>query len=444
MRFVFCLVILLGLTLAPSQGWAQRVTQLPGAEGLTSSGSPTSTLRNRVVAIVNDNIVTSVDLNERMKLAMLSSGMAPTAEVAQRILPQVLRSLIDEQLQLQEAKKLGVTVTKAEIDQAIERIGRDNHIAGDMRSFVAAHGASPQALEQQVKGGISWMKVVQRELRPRVDVGDDEVQAAIDRMRANVGKDEYLVSEIFLAIDRPADEEQVRQFAENLVQQIRGGANFPSLAHQFSQSAGAAAGGDLGWTQTGQLPEELNRQLMAMQPGQVSDPIRSSSGFHILALRDRRIVTLGDNASVSPQDITLSMQQAFRPFTGSESRDLLIQDGERLRADVTECQSLPEKLKQKYPGWRWQSLGDVNEDKVPAWLAEKVRGLSIGSGTSPIMTDKGALVVFLCNRLAPEGKIDRDSIVNAIGAEKLELQARRLMRDLRKDAYIDVKTASGG
>lgn len=452
MRFALCLLVFLGFTLAPGCGWAQRVTQLPGAEGLTapSGDQPfqaqpaTPVLRNRVVAVVNDSIVSSIDLNERMKLAMLSSGMAPTAEVAQRILPQVLRSLIDEQLQIQEAGKLGIVISKAEIDQSIERIARDNHINGDMRDFVASKGASPQALEQQVKGGIAWMKVVQRELRPRVDIGDDEVQAAIDRMRANVGKDEYLISEIFLAVDRPSEEDQVRQFGDNLVQQIRGGANFSSLAHQFSQSAGAATGGDLGWTQTGQLPEELNRQLMSMQPGQTSDPIRSSSGFHILALRDRRIVTLGDNDSVAPQDVTLSLQQAFRPFSGSESRDLMAQEGERLRSSVTECQSLPEKLKQSFPAWRWQSLGDVTEDKIPAWLTEKVRGLAVGAGTSPIMTDKGALVVFLCKRLAPEGKIDREAIVNALGGEKLELQARRLLRDLRKNAYIDIKPASGG
>lgn len=452
MRFVFCLLWILGFTLAPCDGWAQRVSELPGAEGLaTTSGdqpfqssSSTSVLRNRIVAVVNDGIVSSIDLNERMKLAMLSSGLPPTAESAQRILPQILRSLIDEQLQMQEAKRLGITVSKPEIDQAIARIARDNHIEGDMRAFVASRGASPQALEQQVRGGISWMKVVQQQLRSRVDVGDDEVQAVIDRMRANVGKDEYLISEIFLAIDRPSEEDQVRQFAENLVQQIRDGANFASLARQFSQSAGAATGGDLGWTQAGQLPEELNRHLMSMQQGQTSDPVRSSSGYHILALRDRRIVTLGDKDSVAPQDVTLSLQQAFRPFMGSESRDLLAQEGERLRSSVAECQSLPEKLNKNFPAWRWQSLGDVKEDKVPAWLAEKVRGLAVGAGTAPFMTDKGVLVVFLCKRLAPEGKIDREAIANALGNEKLELQARRLLRDLRKSATIDVKPASGG
>ncbi|MER2520608.1 MAG: peptidylprolyl isomerase [Bdellovibrionales bacterium] len=453
MRFVLSLLLLIGLSLAPVHGWAQRVNQLPGAEELTAPSSDRAfqpkqsanpVLRNRVVAVVNDGIVSSIDLNERMKLAMLSSGMASTTEVAQRILPQVLRGLIEEQLQLQEAKKLGITVSKVEIDQALERIARDNRIPGDMRSFVAAHGASPQAMEQQVRGGISWMKVVQRELRPRVDVGDDEVQAAIDRMRANVGKDEYHVSEIFLAVDRPTDEEQVRQFAENLVQQIRGGANFPSLAHQFSQSAGAATGGDLGWIQSGQLPDELNRALVAMQPNQISDPIRSSSGIHILALRDRRIVTLGDGNAVTPQDITLSLQQTFRPFTDSEPRDQLMREGERLRSSVSECQSLPEKLKQNFPGWRWQSLGNVKEDKLPSWLADQVRGLSVGSGSQPIATDKGLLVVFLCGRLAPEGKIDRDAIVNSLGTEKLELLARRLLRDLRKNAYIDIKPLAGG
>ena len=428
LRSILCLSLALAL-LSPA-AWAQRVDQSPSA--LAASASPSTD--QRIVAIINDNVISTFDVESRMHLSMLSAGLPDTDEVRHHLLPQILRGLIDEQLQLQEAKRLDLTITSDEVNEALKHIADDNHIpGGDMRGYLKSQGVAPEALEQQIRATIAWTKVVQRELRPRVEVGDDEIDAVISRIRANAGKEEFLASEIFLAVDSPKDEEQVHQFADNLVQQIRGGGNFPALAHQFSQSAGAATGGDMGWVQEGQLQPEINRALAGLHESEISAPIRSASGYHILALRQKRTIAMGN-----PDDMTLDLKQAFRPAGTDESGSLIDQEAEQVRNSIIGCANLEARLENQFPKWKVQSLGTVKANKAPAWIMDKVTGIPEGNASAPIMTGKGALLLFVCSRKVPEGEINRDAIVNSLGSEKLELQARRLLRDLRRSAYLDV------
>jgi len=300
-----------------------------------------------------------------------------------------------------------------------------------MRTYIAAHGGSPEALTDQIRNGLLWNKVIQHELRPKIEVGDDEVDAVIERVRADAGKQEYLVSEIFLAVDNPKDEEQVHQVAQNLVTQIKGGANFAAVARQFSQGSGASQGGDIGWIQQGQLAPELNRALIAAGPGEVSDPIRTANGFHILGLREKRTVSMGD-----PEKASINLMQAFHPYTLAD-KSAVMQQAAGLRASGKTCSTLESGLA-SFPGWKSQKLGDMNLAKAPVWLAERVRTTPAGGVSDVLATDKGAVLLFVCSR-NEGGEIDREAIMHSIGTEKLELQARRLLRDLRRAAYLDVR-----
>ncbi|MGB9154677.1 MAG: peptidylprolyl isomerase, partial [Alphaproteobacteria bacterium] len=294
------------------------------------------------------------------------------------------------------------------------------------------HGASPDAMASQIRNGLLWNKVIQRELRPRVEVGEDEIDAVADRIRADAGKEEYLASEIFLAVDNPKDEDQVHQVADNLVRQIRNGANFTAVARQFSQNAAAAQGGDIGWIQQGQLSPELNNALQGSQAGSVSDPIRTTNGFHILAVREKRTVSLGD-----PSKASVNLTQLFHPYGANATKDTLLNEAVRLGKTIKNCDAIDTTLT-SFPGWKAQKMGDVNMSKAPTWLADKVRNVPAGSASEPLPTDKGAVLLFVCSR-HDSGDLDRDAIMHSIGTEKLELQARRLIRDLRRSAYLDIR-----
>jgi peptidyl-prolyl cis-trans isomerase SurA len=437
MRYLAFLFLLLALA-APTVAFAQRVNQLPTlsvpARPLPPQTSEAPAAEG-IAAVVNDAIISTSDVRARIGLAILSSGLPDSAEARQKLLPQVLRSLIDEQLQLQEGKRLDITISSDEIQKALQRLAEDNHIpGGDMGAFLSSRGVPPSTMKEQARAALTWNKVVQRTLRPRVDIGDDEIDAVIQRIRANAGKQEYLVSEIVLAADNPKEEDQVEKFAENLVQQIKGGAAFGAIARQFSQGTGAASGGDSGWIQAGQLAPELDKVLQNMQAGEVSAPVRSGGGFHILGVREKRTIAAGD-----AKDMSVGLQQAFRPFTSGQDKETLLKEADKLRQSVTECAGLTAKLGRDFPAWHWQDLGDVKLADAPSWLSAKVRDIPVGHASEAMATDKGALILFVCNRTTPEGKINREEILNAIGTERLDLLSRRLMRDLRRDAYIDVR-----
>lgn len=416
--------VALALVAAPP-AFAQRVSSLPT--------QTEASITEGIVAVVNDSIISSSDLRARMGLAILSAGMPATEEVQRKLMPQVLRALIDEQLQLQEGKKQGITVSAEEVSKAMEQIAADNRIPGDMSGFLKSKGISPSTLKTQVKATLTWNRVLAREIRPRIDIGDDEIEAVIQRMRANAGKQEYLVSEIFLATDKPEDEDQVKALAEKLVEQIKGGVVFGAAARQFSQGLGAGHGGDIGWIQAGQLAPEIDRVLPSLNPNEVAGPIRTASGYHILGIRDKRTIALGN-----PKDLTVKLQQIFRPFGAGADKETLIREARVMRERIQSCDNLQQNVAASFPMWRWQDLGNVKLDKAPAWLAEKVANIPDGQASDPMATDKGALMVFVCGRSMDE-TIDREALRNAIGTEKMELLARRLLRDLRKSAYIDVR-----
>ncbi|MDD3181781.1 MAG: peptidylprolyl isomerase [Alphaproteobacteria bacterium] len=431
-KFVLPLVALTLIGTGPV--FAQRVDQVPTFKRFSEQERTHNQLSESIVAVVNESIISSHDLKARMGLAILSAGLLNSLEIQQKLLPQVIRSLIDEQLQLQEGKKEGLSVSAAEVNKAMERLASDNKIpGGDMAAFLREHGVSPSTLQAQIKAALTWNHVVARKVRPQIDIGDDEVDAVIQRMRTNAGKQEFLISEIFLAVDKPDEEAQVEALAEKLAEQIKGGVAFGAAARQFSQGLGATQGGDMGWIQMGQLAPEIDRALSVMKPGDIAGPIRTASGYHLLGIRDKRTIAVGNI-----KDMSVKLQQIFYPFAPGVDKGSLMREAGAIRQTTTSCEGLRERIDQDYPQWHWQDLGEVKLDNAPAWLAEKVSPIEEGHASEAMATNKGAMMLFVCERTMPEN-VDRNAIRAAIGTEKMELMARRLQRDLRKAAYIDIR-----
>ncbi len=393
----------------------------------------------RIAAIVNDDILTGTDLSNRMALAFFSSGLPPTPENQNRLGPQVLRGMIDETLQRQEAKKNSITIDSGEVDKAVAGIAQQNNMPPEqMSAFLASHGVKIVTLRSQIESSMLWSKVVQRELRPLVEVGDEEIDERLSQIAANAGKPEYLVAEIFLRVDNASDEVQVSTFAQGLVQQLRGGATFSALAQQFSQGAGALQGGDLGWIQAGQLSPELDQALLTMQKGQLSDPIRDSGGYHIVLLRDQRL-----SAGADASEVKLQLQQISIPAGEMTDDQLLAMTKaahDAANTTATGCGNLERDVMAKSPSASVSKLDDTELAALPAWLAATVQSLQVGQASDPVSIEGGAAMVVLCGRTQPTtGLPTRDQVLSQIGTERLELQARRLMRDLRREATIDIR-----
>lgn len=245
-----------------------------------------------IAAVVNEDAITMSDVYDRLKLMIVSSGLPNTPDIQERLKNQVLNMLIEESLQVQEARQQNITITQEDIDGGFATIARQNNIEPDrFKAMLQNDGIRLRTLENQIRAQIAWGKVVQRKLRPQVEVSEGDIDERQRFLESSLGKAQYHVAQIFLPLDSGQPEAEVQALAQRLTREIlEKRAPFPQVAQQFSQEAAAARGGDLGWVQEGQLPDPLNELLVTMKEGDLSQPVRSLTGYHILLLRGKRTV----------------------------------------------------------------------------------------------------------------------------------------------------------
>lgn len=246
-----------------------------------------------IAAVVNEDAVSLSDLNKRMKLIMASSGLPNTQDIREKLTPQVLGALVNEQIMLQEARKLGLDVTPEEIDQGFATIsGQNNMKPEQFKTMIKRSGVDISTMLRQVESQVAWTKVVQARLRPRVIISERDIEDAYERMKSKIGTTEYLTAEIYLPVDNEKDAAKVKQLANRLVNEIKGGkASFFKLAQQFSKAAGSMNGGDTGWLNEEQIDPDVLKGLKSVKKNQVTSPIKTPQGYHILFLRDTRTMT---------------------------------------------------------------------------------------------------------------------------------------------------------
>src|SRR6516225_6140032 len=253
-------VLLIGLAGYPAVAMSAPAHHSPAqAPAAQPSGEISET---RIAAVVNDEVISIADVQSRLRMVMLSSNFPDSQETRQRIASQVLRTIVDEKLQMQEAKRQNVTATDEEIKKALSRIEKQNNMQpGQLDQALKQRGIERSALVDQLTASIVWAKLVRRLLSQTNVVSDEEIDYALKRAQETVNEPQSRVAEIFLAVDNPQQEEEVRRLAERLSDQMRQGARFSAIAQQFSQSATAAVGGDIGWVRPEQLSPELGKAV---------------------------------------------------------------------------------------------------------------------------------------------------------------------------------------
>jgi peptidyl-prolyl cis-trans isomerase SurA len=246
-----------------------------------------------IAAVVGQDAITVSDVSARIRLVIVSSGMPDNQEIRNRLAPQIINVLVEEQIKIQEAERLGINISPEDVEQGFAVIaGQNNFTKEQFISILNKEKIPYRTMQNQIKAQIAWSRVVQNELQPQIIVTETEVQNMFDHMMSNEGEIEYLVSEIFLPVEKVTEEANIKALADRLVGQlIKQESPFSRVAAQFSQSAAAARGGDLGWVQEGQLQDKIKEQIERMEVGDLSKPVRSLSGYHILLLRDKRQIS---------------------------------------------------------------------------------------------------------------------------------------------------------
>ena len=251
----------------------------PGMQRPSAPSPDGQVSETRIAAVVNDEAISVADVTSRLKMVMLSSNLTDSPETRQRVAAQVLRTIVDEKLQVQEAKRQNITATDEEINKAVGQIEKQNNMQpGQLDQVLKSHGIERSALVDQLTASIVWQKLVRRLVSQTNGVSDEEIDYALKRTKESANEPQSRVAEIFLAVDNPQQEDEVRRLAERLTEQMKQGARFSAVAQQFSQSATAAVGGDIGWVRADQLSPELGKAVAQMRAGELSPPIRAGAG----------------------------------------------------------------------------------------------------------------------------------------------------------------------
>jgi peptidyl-prolyl cis-trans isomerase SurA len=392
----------------------------------------------RIAAIVNDDVVSLNDLSNRMLLVMRSSNMEDTPQTRERIGSQVLRSLIDERLQMQEAKRVNVTIPKDEIDQSLARIEQQNNMPkGAIEEFLKKAGIPRASLVDQITASLAWAKLVRNRLSQDVTISEEEVTEALSHLKENADVPQNRVSEIFLAIDNPTQEAEVKRLADRLIEQIRTGVKFDVIARQFSQSPTAAVGGDLGYVTANQLHAELGNAIQKMKPNEISYPIRTGGGYYILFLVDRKVIGAPDPAETGLS--LVEMVLPLQPTSPPEEQQRALAKAQQVSDTVKSCGELAKIARDLAPQTS-REIPEVKAGELPASVRQAVLKLAIAEASKPIPVPGGVGVIMVCQRKDPVGGLPtREEISDSLARERLDALARRYLRDLRRSAFVDIR-----
>lgn len=422
---------------APAAGRGNAANPLDIPDDVQLFGKFDPNIR-KATAIVNGFIITDTDVDQRLNLVLTAGNReVPPAERDQLRL-QVLRNLVDEALQIQEAKANDVTVPAAEIDQTFARVSTQfKQTPTQFASFLKSKGSSAASMKRQIEGEMAWQRVLGRKVEPFVNVGEDEVKGVMARLNASKGAKEYHVGEIYVS-STPANDVQVHANIDRIFEQLRKGGSFVAYARQYSEASTAAVGGDLGWVRAEQLPDALATALPELEPGQVAAPIQVPGGYSIIAVTDTRQVLTAD-----PRDALLSLKQVSITFPAGTSqatatpRVSALAEATKAMAGCGAVKDVAARL-----GALVVENDDIKVRDLPPQLQSQLASMSVGQSTTPFGSiEEGVRVLVLCGRDDPqEARAPSfDAIYNQMSEERVNLRARRYLRDLRRDAVIEYR-----
>jgi len=396
-------------------------------------------LTESVAATVNDGIISTYDLAQRMRLLIVTTGVQPTQQNLAQLQREALISLVDERLQIQELRrvekeqKFDIVATDEELDEEITQMARGNNMSLEQFSAALKAQGVYDSLREQIRAQTSWQRWIRGRYGSRLRIGDDQITAALQHAEAAASKPQYQVSEVLIDANRVGGMQTAVQGATQLVSQMQQGAPFAAVARQFSASATAASGGDAGWVSTGEFPPEVDQALEQMRPGQLSQPIAVRDGVYIIYLRDKRagsgamLVHLKQAAVGVPQNASESVLAAARAKL------------EALRPTLNGCEGL-EAAAAKVEGVVAGDLGEAEAKDLAPAFRQAAETLQPGQLSEPIRTAAGLHLIAVCGKRASGGEeLSRDEIENRLYGQQLSMLSRRYMRDLRNSATIETR-----
>jgi peptidyl-prolyl cis-trans isomerase SurA len=423
--------------------WTALISTAAAAATEAKPGRRVLTL-DRIVAVVNDEVITEHELEERYGLVIRQLDKQGTPLPPKDVLEkQLLERMINDRVQLQYAKETGIRVDDVQLERTLSRIAQDSGLTlQQFRDTLEREGIGFNQFREEIRSEILLARLKEREVDAKLMISDSEIDNFLSTSEAQQGKgEEYNLSHVLVLVPEQASPEQIqkqRGRADDALKQLRAGADFAQIAASYSDAPDALQGGSLGWRAPARLPAIFVEALGSMNPGDLSPVLRSPNGFHILKLIDRR-------GAAGPVMIQQSHARHILIKTSElvsqrEARDRLVKVKERIDngADFAEMARLHSEDGSASRGGDlgWLSPGDTVPD-----FERAMNALQIGQVSEPVVSPFGLHLIQVQERRTEDMSKERQrlSAKQALRQRKAEEAYQEWVRQLRDRAYVEYR-----
>ena len=404
-------------------------------ELLAQNNSETNNLLS-IVAIVNDEPITMMDLDARIRLIIISSNLPNNLETRKNLSGQVLQSLISERLQDQEAKKLGIRVTNQEVENNIKFIEKQNNMQeNQLIETLFKNGVPKSALPIRLKSNLIMQKLLQNIIRPKVIINNNEVNNEYNNLLANNGKMEYKFSEISFNFSNLSKKEDIILIAKQIRKKIIEEENFEVLGKRIQEN-GTGVYKNNNWKLTSKINKDIYLEIDNMEKDEISELVVTNTGVSIIKIDGKREFkipelshTVSDIAFIS-SDLPINKNKI----------DLFIEEIKNKTKNIKTCDELTE-LSKTYGNKRGKYLGKILLKNLPKYFIEELKNLNVNQPSKPIVADDGIYVTMICNynkNLNQEYAL-KEMIKENIRSRSTTILKERYLLDLNRKALIDVR-----
>ena len=419
-KFIIAIYILFNFTIKES--WAQDTNQI---RNLLS-----------IAAIVNDEPITMMDLDSRMRLIIISSNLPNNADTRKNLSGQVLQSLINERLQQQEAKKLGIRVSDQEVENNIKFIENQNNMQeNQLVETLFKNGVPKSVLPKRLKANLIMEKLLNNVIKPKVIINNSEVNNEYNNIVSNNGKLEYKYSEISFNFTNISKKENLILIAKQIRKKITEENNFDTIAKRIQEN-GTGSYKNNDWKLLNKINQDIYSNIKNLDKNEISDLIITNTGISIIKMNDKREFKIPD-LSDSVTDISFI---SFDLPINKKKVDVVTENIIKITNNLKSCDEMT-NLSKVYGNKKGKYIGKVLLKNLPNYFTEEIKKLNLNQPSKPIVADDGIYVTMICNnnkKLNQEYAI-KETIKNNIRTRSIKTLRERYLLDLNRKALIDVR-----
>ena len=402
-------------------------------------------LLDQVMAVVDDDVIMASELTKRMDTVRVQNSDKDLPD-SSALREQVLERMITESVQLQMADRAGIRISESQLDDAMTRIAAQNNMSlPEFQQAMASEGVSFSYARQQIRNEMRVSRVQQYQVGERIQITDQDIDyflaSDIGRMASAA---EYRLRHILIAVSSGSNAEQYQAAeakANNLVEELRNGSDFGRVAMAESSGVTALNGGDIGWRKEGHLPSIFADVAPAMEMGEISSPIRTASGFHIIKLEEKRG---GSSKLIEQAKVRHILIQTNEVRDEDQAKELIDKLYERIVAGADFAELAKEFSDDPGSGAGGGDLGWVSPGDMVPEFESTMASTETGKYSQPIRSQFGWHILEVTERRKTDigEEVQRNQVRQMLYSRRFDEELPIWLRKIRSEAYVDIKDAS--